>query len=143
MTKYILSSLAAIAMLALASGCSTTSGSPFSSQQAAGAIKIAAEDGTVVTLLYNPMYKPGFVAATNLLSTVQATNLTDVVGLLKNLEVGGKSAPYVALAVDNAMTLLGQFNVNLQALPVSNQLAVVQLWQGAVLAGMSQGLPPQ
>ena len=139
MKKQIITLASLIGLLCLV-GCSTTGNSPFNSQQAAAAIKIAAEDGTVGALLYNPSYRPGFVAATNILSTVQATNLTDISGLLQNLKVGGNSAPYIALALDNATTILNGYGVDLQSLPLTNQLATVQLWQGALLAGVSQGL---
>lgn len=136
--KQILSILCAAVVLC---GCATTTGnSSFNVQQAAALVQVAAMDGTVATLAANPQYRPGFVAATNLLSTVSVTNAMDIISLVKNLQVGGKSATYVQLGVANALTLLNAAGVNVGALPLTNQLAAVSVLQQAVNSGISQGL---
>ena len=140
MKSILLSSIAAVALVL--TGCNGT----FNAQNAANGIQFMAFTGANVTMLSNPQYRAGFVAADAALSPYCATNapftVADLQAEITKINVGGKPAMYVSLGLSEALGALNLFAGNISSLDPTNQLAMMKMAVCAADAGVKQALGP-
>lgn len=134
--KLFLVGIAAVIM----TGCNGT----LYPQNVSGNIAGLAAIGSQGALLYNPQYRAGFIMATNVLSqfcnTNQSFTVADLQGALGAIKVNGKAAPYVAGGLNLALDAFNTFAGNVASMPITNQLASLQLGVCAINTGVEQTL---
>jgi hypothetical protein len=101
-------------------------------------IKSAAALGSSVALIANPQYRMGMQAGSEVLSQFCATNapftVADIQAALAQIQIGGSSAKYVPLYLNDTIELINIFGGNLPSLNSTNQLDVLAQMKTAVCA---------
>jgi hypothetical protein len=116
----------------------------FNPAQQEALITAVASTGASIALVTRPEYRPAFAAASSALGILStSTNLVSVGNIqaaLQELKIKGSDQPIVAVSIQNALTLMTAFGVDLQALPASQQLAGLQRVAAALKTGIDDAL---